>query len=85
MPFWSSSSSCPDRARCFTVSFGKIDRAHPTAVGQAGKGENEPVLSTIVVIAHALEIDPCILFRKTVELMPSIPVIEEPEGGREQP
>ena len=49
------------------------------------KGENEPVLSTIVVIAHALEIDPCILFRKTVELMPSIPVIEEPEGGREQP
>ncbi len=85
MPFWRSCSCCPDRARCFTVSFGKIDRAHPTAVGQAGKGENEPVLSTIVVIAHALEIDPCILFRKTVELMPSIPVIEEPEGGREQP
>lgn len=85
MPFWRSCSCCPDRARCFTVSFGKIDRAHPTALAKLEKGENEPVLSTIVVIAHALEIDPCILFRKTVELVPSIPVIEEPEGGREQP
>ena len=52
----------------------------PQQLAKLEKGENEPV-----VIAHALEIDPCILFRKTVELMPSIPVIEEPEGGREQP
>ena len=57
----------------------------PQQLAKLEKGENEPVRSTIVVIAHALEIDPCILFRKTVELMPSIPVIEEPEGGREQP
>ena len=57
----------------------------PQQFAKLEKGENEPVLSTIVVIAHALEIDPRILFRKTVELMPSIPVIEEPEGSREQP
>ena len=57
----------------------------PEQLARLENGENEPVLSKIVVIAHALEIDPCILFRKTVELMPSIPVIEEPEGGREQP
>ena len=75
----------PDRARCFTVSFGKLIGRTPQQLAKLEKGENEPVLSTIVVIAHALEIDPCILFRKTVELMPSIPVIEEPEGGREQP
>ena len=49
----------------------------PQQLAKLEKGEN--------VIAHALEIDPCILFRKTVELMPSIPVIEEPEGSREQP
>lgn len=36
------------------------------------KGENEPVLSTIVMIARALEIDPCILFSQTVEMMSSI-------------
>ena len=52
----------------------------PQQLAKLEKGENEPVLSTIVVIAHALDI-----FRKTVELMPSIPVIEEPEGSREQP
>ena len=49
------------------------------------KGENEPVLSTIVMLAHALEIDPCILFRKTIELMPPIPVIKEPEASKEWP
>ena len=57
----------------------------PQQLAKLEKGENEPVLSTIVVIAHALEIDPCILFHKTVELMPSIPVIKEPEGSKEQP
>lgn len=35
------------------------------------KGENEPVLSTIVMIARALKMDPCLLFRQTIELMPS--------------
>ena len=49
------------------------------------KGDNEPVLSTIVMLAHALEIDPCILFRKTIELMPPIPVIKEPEASKEWP
>ena len=49
------------------------------------KGENEPVLSTIVMLAHALEIDPCILFRKTIELMPPIPVIKEPEASKDWP
>ncbi|MFQ8888664.1 MAG: helix-turn-helix domain-containing protein [Bilophila wadsworthia] len=82
---WGSCSCCPDRARCFTVSFAKLIGRTPQQLAKLEKGENEPVLSTIVVIAHALEIDPCILFRKTVELMPSIPVIEEPEGSREQP
>lgn len=49
------------------------------------RGENEPVLSTIVMIAHALEIDPCTLFHKTVELMPPILGIKEPEESKEQP
>lgn len=52
----------------------------PQQLAKLEKGENEPVLSTIVVSPHALEIDPCILFRKTVELMPSIPVIESLRG-----
>ena len=50
-----------------------------------GRTSQQPVLSTIVMLAHALEIDPCILFRKTIELMPPIPVIKEPEASKEWP
>lgn len=34
------------------------------------KGENEPVISTIVGLAYALGLDPCELFCETVKLMP---------------
>lgn len=41
----------------------------PQQVAKLEKGENEPVLSTIVMIACALRIDPCILFSQTVQMM----------------
>lgn len=41
----------------------------PQQLAKLEKGENEPVLSTIVIIARALDIDPCILFNQTVEMM----------------
>lgn len=42
----------------------------PQQLAKLEKGENEPVLSTLVMIARALEMDPCTLLRKTLELLP---------------
>lgn len=42
----------------------------PQQLAKLERGENEPVLSTLVMIAGALEMDPCTLLRKTLELLP---------------
>ena len=49
----------------------------PQQLAKLEKGENEPVLSTIVMIARALGMDPCTLFRKTIELMHPEPLVKE--------
>lgn len=43
----------------------------PQQLAKLERGENEPVLSTIVMIARALNVDPCVLFRQTIEMMSS--------------
>lgn len=47
------------------------------------KGENEPVVSTIVGLARALGLDPCELFRETVKLM-ELPQTCEETGARDK-
>ena len=42
----------------------------PQQLAKLERGENEPVLSTLVMIAGALEMAPCTLLRKTLELLP---------------
>ena len=85
MPFWGRFLAARTEQGVSRYRLAKLIGRTPQPLAKLEIGENEPVLSTLVVIAHALEIDPCILFRKTVELMPSIPVIKEPEGSKEQP
>ena len=41
----------------------------PQQLAKIEKGENEPVISTIIGLAHALGLDPCELFHETVKLM----------------
>ena len=41
----------------------------PQQLAKIEKGENEPVISTIIGLARALGLDPCELFRETVKLM----------------
>ena len=43
----------------------------PQQLAKIEKGENEPVISTIIGLAQALGLDPCELFRDTVKLMTS--------------
>ncbi len=42
----------------------------PQQLAKLERGEHEPALSTIVTVARALQVDPCLLFLRTVELMP---------------
>ncbi len=49
----------------------------PQQLAKIEKGENEPVISTIVGLAYALGLDPCELFCETVKLMPFPQVREE--------
>lgn len=59
-----------------------IDRT-PQQLAKIEKGENEPVISTIVGLAYALGLDPCELFCKTVKLM-SLPQMREEAGGDDE-
>lgn len=55
----------------------------PQQLAKIEKGENEPVISTIVGLAYALGLDPCELFRETVKLMPPPPMREGADMGDE--
>lgn len=52
----------------------------PQQLAKIEKGENEPVISTIVGIAYALGLDPCELFSETVKLLP-LPEVRKETGG----
>lgn len=55
----------------------------PQQLAKIEKGENEPVISTIIGLAHALELDPCELFCETVKLM-ALPQKYEEIDGRDK-
>ena len=76
MSVWKNSRQCPGRARHHAIPPCTVAGRSIQQISQIERGEREPKLSTLILLAHALGMEPGILVNEAAKVMqiPQAPI-----------